>query len=214
MTWDNIPGSIDIRITITMSLRAKVAISGLLIILSYFNSSAQDVVISGGIFRPSETKNESPFRVHPGSGYTVHIQNIYGYDWNVITGIKYIMNRFDLEGSITDSMGMSSVVSDNLTMQTINVPIYLSRTLGSDDIGVRPYAGFDISFILGMNENSFDLIKDDFDKIQLWLTGGIALDLSRVVISGEYSYGLGRYFKAEENNLRFGYVSATIGFRL
>ena len=101
-----------------------------------------------------------------------------------------------------------------MQIRQLEVPITLginALSLTRRAFGVRIFGGVVPGYILGIEENPFDLVTDDFNRFQLSGRVGVGVDVLFLFIEGSYQYGFTELLEDQKSNL--SQLDMKLGFR-
>jgi hypothetical protein len=112
------------------------------------------------------------------------------------------------------TLGDMSIQEENMQIRQLEVPITFginALSLIRSALGIRVFGGAVPGYILGVEENPFDLVTDDFNRFQLSGRVGVGVDVLFLFIEGGYQYGFTELLKDQESNL--SQLDLKLGFR-
>ena len=101
-----------------------------------------------------------------------------------------------------------------MQIRQLEVPISIginALSLTRRVLGVRIFGGVVPGYILGIEENPFDLVTDDFNRFQLSGRVGVGVDVLFLFIEGSYQYGFTELLEDQKSNL--SQLDLKLGFR-
>jgi hypothetical protein len=81
----------------------------------------------------------------------------------------------------------------------INVPVYFRVNIGSEslnNVSIYALGGADLNFLLRASDGSRDDVTDNFERADYGYVVGLGVELTRFIVEGRFTKGLGNIVKA------------------
>ena len=167
-----------------------------------------DFKVYGGVSTSKILLSDSPYGSAYAAGYLLgfsYRKGRFGY-WEV--GVNYNNSAVSLDA---DSV---NVLEDNLQIRQLEAPLMAGINLLSLTrrvVGLRLFGGIVPGYIVGVTDNPFNLVEDDFNRFQLSGRVGVGVDVFFLFIEGGYQYGFLEMLKDQDSNL--SQLDLRLGFR-
>jgi len=191
---------------------------------TFDNKAAQDTIIEATKTK-KQHKRVSDFRIYGGVSTSNIIlsnnsafESAYAAGYNL--GFSYRKGRFaywEMGVNYNNSavtLDELSIQEENMQIRQLEAPISIginALSLTRRVLGVRLFGGVVPGYVLGIKENPFDLVTDDFNRFQFSGRVGVGVDVLFLFIEGGYQYGFTELLKDQDSNLT--QLDLKIGFR-
>lgn len=165
-----------------------------------------DFKVYAGISTSKILLSDSPYESTYSTGYLLgfsYRQGRFGY-WEV--GLNYNNSVVSLEGV--------NILEDNISIRQFEFPLTAGINLLSPTrrvLGLRLFGGIVPAYVAGVNDNPFDLEKDDFNRFQFSGRIGVGMDILFFFIEGGYQYGF--LDLLEDQDTKLSQIDLRLGFR-
>ena len=192
--------------------------------ITFDNGTAQETII-----KKTKTKKQhkrvSDFRIYGGvSTSKILLSNNSAYEsayaagYNL--GFSFRKGRFaywemgvNYNNSVV-TLDEMSIQEENMQIRQLEVPISIginALSLTRRVLGIRLFGGVAPGYVVGIEENPFDLVTDDFNRFQFSGRLGVGVDVLFLFIEGGYQYGFTDLLKDQDSNLT--QLDLKLGFR-
>jgi len=188
------------------------------------SKAVQDTIIEATKTK-KQHKRVSDFRIYGGvSTSKILLSNNSAYEsayaagYNL--GFSYRKGRFaywemglNFNNSVV-TLDELSIQEKNMQIRQLEVPISIginALSLTRRVLGIRLFGGVAPGYVVGIEENPFDLVTDDFNRFQLSGRIGVGVDVLFLFIEGGYQYGFTDLLKDQDSNLT--QLDLKLGFR-
>lgn len=165
-----------------------------------------DFRIYGGVSTSNMLLENSTYESAYAAGYLLgfsYRKGRLGY-WEI--GVNYNNSAISLEDV--------NILEDNMEIRQLEVPLSAGINLLSATrrvLGVRLFGGVVPGYIVGVSDNPFNLVNDDFNRFQLGGRVGVGVDVLFLFIEGGYQYGFIDVLNNQNSNL--SQLDVRLGFR-
>jgi len=188
------------------------------------NEAVQDTIIETTKTK-KQHKRVSDFRIYGGVSTSKILlsnnatyESAYAAGYNL--GFSYRKGRFaywEIGMNYNNSavtLDQISILEENMQIRQLEVPISIginALSLTRRVLGVRLFGGVVPGYVVGIEENPFDLVTDDFNRFQFSGRVGVGVDVLFLFIEGGYQYGFTDLLKDQDSNL--SQLDLKLGFR-
>lgn len=182
--------------------------------ITFDNEAVQDTIIKATKTK-KQYKRVSDFRIYGGvSTSKILLSNSSAYEsaysagYNL--GFSFRKGRFaywetglNYSNSVV-TLDQVSILEENMQIRQLEVPISIginALSLTRRVLGVRLFGGVVPGYVLGIEDNPFDLVTNDFNRFQLSGRVGVGVDVLFLFIEGGYQYGFIDLLKEQDSNL-------------
>ena len=191
---------------------------------TFDNKAVQDTTIEATKTK-KQHKRVSDFRIYGGVSTSKILlsnnstyESAYAAGYNL--GFSFRKGRFaywEMGLNYNNSavtLDQISILEENMQIRQLEVPISIginALSLTRRVLGVRLFGGVVPGYVVGIEENPFDLVTDDFNRFQLSGRAGVGVDVLFLFIEGGYQYGFTDLLKDQDSNLT--QLDLKLGFR-
>jgi len=167
-----------------------------------------DFKVYGGVSTSKILLSNSTYESAYAAGYLVgfsYRKGRFGY-WEI--GLNYNNSAVSIDDEDIN------VLEDNLQIRQLEAPLMAGINLLSLTrrvVGLRLFGGVVPGYIVGVTDNPFNLVEDDFNRFQLSGRVGVGVDVFFLFIEGGYQYGFMEVLKDQDSNL--SQLDLRLGFR-
>jgi|GEM_PF-2994553 len=187
------------------------------------NEAVQDTIIETTKTKKPH-KRVSDFRIYAGVSTSKILlsnssyESAYAAGYNL--GFSYRKGRFaywEMGLNFNNSavtLDQISILEESMQIRQLEVPLSIginALSLTRRVLGVRLFGGVVPGYVVGIEENPFDLVTDDFNRFQLSGRVGVGVDVLFLFIEGGYQYGFTDLLKDQDSNL--SQLDVKLGFR-
>jgi hypothetical protein len=142
-------------------------------------------------------------------GFQAGVLGRYGKNAFLQAGVFY--GEFANQLMYTDSLMFSN--SDQIKIQSIFLPIAVGFNIVNLDIfKIRLDAGINVTFPLEVKENSFNVVKSDFNTSNVGFAAGFGLDIFRFVFDANFSFGMNNMMTINDTDVSLNLYTISIGY--
>ena len=187
------------------------------------NKSVQDTIVENSQNK-KQHKRISDFRIYGGVSTSKILlsnstyESAYAAGYNL--GFSYRKGRFaywEIGMNYNNSavtLEELSIQEENMQIRQLEAPISVginALSLTRRVLGVRISGGVVPGYVVGIEDNPFDLVTDDFNRFQFNGRVGIGVDVLFLFIEGGYQYGFIDVLNDQKSNL--SQLDLKLGFR-
>ena len=125
------------------------------------------------------------------------------------TGVHWAQYSNDIV--YEDTLGL--VTSSALNVQSILLPLQVGFSLYNADIlRIRLQAGINLSFPIGIEDNDFNVTKDNFNSSNVGAAIGFGFDIYRFVMDANFSFGMNDMLSINDTTVGLNLYTLSIGY--
>lgn len=110
-----------------------------------------------------------------------------------------------------DTLGL--ITSSTLNVKNILLPLQVGFSLYNADVfRIRLQAGINISFPIGVDDNDFNISKDNFNSSNVGAAIGFGFDIYRFVMDANFSFGMNDMLTIDDTSVGLNLYSLSIGY--